>query len=148
VHEIKRGKVTKREVDVHGLVSVFRDCAHYSPVVWIENVHSMPGEGAAGAFTFGKVVGLITGAAVALDLVVERVTPQVWKRALNVLADKEATRARASALLPTHASKWPLKKHHNRSEAALIALYGARVAQAAVGAAQTSWGREHARPPT
>jgi len=129
IHEIKRGKQTKREVDVHRLVAIFRDCAVHRPIVWIEQVGTMPGEGPVGAFTFGRTVGILTGVAIAMDLVLERVTPQVWKRGLNVLADKDAARARASALLPRHAHCWPLKKHDGRAEAALIALYGARQAE-------------------
>jgi crossover junction endodeoxyribonuclease RuvC len=129
IHEIKRAGRTKREVDVHGLVSMFRDCAVHRPTVWLEQVGTMPGEGPVGAFTFGKTVGILTGVAIALDLVLERVPPQVWKKALAVLADKDAARARASALLPRHAHCWALKKHDGRAEAALIAIYGARQAQ-------------------
>jgi crossover junction endodeoxyribonuclease RuvC len=126
--EIKKGRQTKREVDTHALVGMLRDCALHRPTVWLEQVGTMPGEGAVGAFTFGRTVGILTGVVVALDLVLERVTPQVWKRDLGVLADKEATRARASALLPRHAHCWNLKKHHGRAEAALLAVYGARQA--------------------
>lgn len=126
VHELKRNGKTRREVDVHALAAMIADCAPYKPHVWIEHVSAMPGEGAVGAFTFGKVVGLLTGVCIASGLVLERVTPSVWKKAMGVTADKDGTRARASALLPAHASKWPLKKHDGRAEAALIALYGAR----------------------
>lgn len=134
IHEIRKGKQTKREIDTHRLVAILRDCAVHRPTVWIENVSTRPGEGAVGAFTFGKTVGLITGAAIALDLPIEKVSPQHWKRGLNVLADKEATRARASALMPRHAGLWPLKKHHGRAEAALIALWGARQARQEIAA--------------
>lgn len=126
VHELKRNGKTRREVDVHTLTTMLRDCAAYRPTVWIEHVSAMPGEGAVGAFTFGKVVGLLTGVCVALDLPLERVTPSVWKKAMGVTSDKDGTRARASALMPRHAGSWPLKKHDGRAEAALIALYGAR----------------------
>lgn len=124
VHELRRNGKLRREVDVHGLANMLAECAKHRPTVWIEHVSSMPGEGAVGAFTFGKVVGLLTGICVANQLVVERVTPSVWKRAMVVPADKDATRARASQLLPQHSHIWPLKKHDGRAEGALIALYG------------------------
>ena len=54
------------------------------------------------------------------------VPPQVWKRRFNLTSDKDASRARASELLPAHAHLWPLKEHDGRAEAALLALYGAR----------------------
>lgn len=126
VLEIKKGKQTKRRVDLHRLVAMMRDCAAYKPTVWIEDVATRPGEGAVGAFSFGRTVGQLEMAAVAMELPLERVTPQAWKKALNVLADKDAARARASMLMPKHAHCWPLKKHVDRAEAALIALYGAR----------------------
>jgi len=123
--ELKRSGKLRREVDVHQLANMLADCAQHRPTVWIEHVSAMPGEGAVGAFTFGKTVGLLTGICVGLQLVIERVTPSVWKKAMGVTADKDATRARASQLLPQHASSWPLKKHDGRAEASLIALYGA-----------------------
>lgn len=124
--ELKRNGKLRREVDVHNLANMLADCAQHKPVVWIEHVSAMPGEGAVGAFTFGKTVGLLTGICVGLQLVIERVTPSVWKRAMGVPADKDAARARASQLLPQHSSCWPLKKHDGRAESALIALYGAQ----------------------
>lgn len=124
VHELRRNGKLRREVDVHGLANMLAECAKHHPTVWIEHVSSMPGEGAVGAFTFGKVVGLLTGICVANQLVVERVTPSVWKRAMGVPADKDATRARASQLMPQHSRIWPLKKHDGRAESALIARYG------------------------
>jgi hypothetical protein len=50
------------------------------------------------------------------------VTAGVWKRALDVPADKEAARKHAIKLFESDAH-WKLKKDHNRAEAALIAAY-------------------------
>lgn len=94
---------------------------------WVEQVGVMPGEGAVGAFSFGLGCGLLLGILAANFIPTTLVTPQVWKRTLRVPADKSAARLRASELLPRHASNWPLVKHDGRAEAALIALYGARV---------------------
>jgi hypothetical protein len=50
------------------------------------------------------------------------VVSSVWKRALDCPADKEKARQLAGQLLGFE--HWPLKKDHNRAEAALIGLYG------------------------
>lgn len=127
VHELRKNGKLRREPDVQAICDIISDCAvrpHVS--VWIEHVSAMPGEGAVGAFTFGKVVGLLTGVCAANRLIIERVTPSVWKKALAVPSDKDGARARASQLLPAHSRNWPLKKNDGRAEAALIALYGSR----------------------
>lgn len=126
-HELKRNGKLRREPDVQGICNIVADCAsRHTLTVWIEHVSAMPGEGAVGAFTFGKIVGLLTGVCAANRLVIERVTPSVWKRALAVPSDKDGARARASQLMPAHSRNWPLKKHDGRAEASLIALYGAQ----------------------
>lgn len=126
-HELKRGGKTKREVDLHKLAAMIADCAVYQPTVWIEQVGAMPGQGVSSVFAFGKVYGIILGICAANGLVIERVTPQVWKKAMGLqTAAKDAARARASALLPAHAEKWRRVKDDGRAEAALIAIYGAR----------------------
>lgn len=127
IHQLKRNGKLRREPDVQGICDIVADCAaRHSVTVWIEHVSAMPGEGAVGAFTFGKIVGMLTGICAANRLVIERVTPSVWKRALGVPSDKDGARARASQLLPAHSRNWPLKKHDGRAEASLIALYGAQ----------------------
>jgi hypothetical protein len=51
-------------------------------------------------------------------------TPNVWKKAMGLKADKEQARLRAMQLFPTAALR--RKKHHNRAEALLLALDGQR----------------------
>lgn len=128
----KAGKA-KRVVDVATLARTIDAWAKRSPTVWIERVGSMPGQGVASAFDFGCTYGLLIGVCAASFLPMERVTPQVWKKALGLrggVENKDESRARASALMPRHSHLWPLKKHDGRAEAALIALYGARQAGA------------------
>lgn len=129
VHELTRNGKNKREVDVQGLVDLVADFADECPLVIIENSTPMPGQGAASTFSFGKTYGILYGVLAAHKLVIERVAPVKWKRALDVPKDKDGARARASVLLPTHSTHWPLKKHDGRAEAALLALYGSRAFQ-------------------
>lgn len=143
-HNVGKGKVKKITVDEYALARAIDDSADKIDAVFLEHVWSRPGEGAAGAFTFGKVYGILRGICAANFLPIHDVTPQTWKGALKVMGDKDHARQRASALLPRSAHLWPLKKHDGRAEAALIALYGAQ-RLAAVGAAQPM-GQAHDEP--
>lgn len=125
----------KGEIDAHKLAAWLRleHCEH----AFIEDVHSMPEQGVASSFAFGKSFGVLIGVMAAVGVSYTPVSPQKWKAALQVpkipgrdakarSAAKEAARARASQLMPMSAGLWPLKKHADRAEAALLALYGAR----------------------
>lgn len=92
--------------------------------LYIEEVGGLPNQAAAGAFKFGRGVGVIIGAAISASLPRTEVHPTTWKSAMKVPADKRAARARASELLPEYAGLWPLQKHDGRAEASLLALYG------------------------
>ena len=103
----------------------FRDALAHFPLdtCLIEKVQSTPNDGHVGAFTFGKVTGIAIGLIVGLDIALEEETPAKWKMAMRVPADKEAARARASALFPQCAPLWSRAMDHGRAEAAIIALY-------------------------
>lgn len=55
---------------------------------------------------------------------VELVRPHIWKAALNVPADKNAARRRASETFPENADQWKLAKDDGKAEAALLAWWG------------------------
>ena len=103
-------------------------------IVWIEDVHSMPRQGVASSFNFGRTVGRIEGVATCMFGAekVRHVTPTVWKYALGLRAAygtalrerKNASRARADDLYPQHAALWARAKDDGRAEAVLIAHYG------------------------
>jgi crossover junction endodeoxyribonuclease RuvC len=84
----------------------------------------MPRDGHVGAFSFGRSYGIIETALAAAQIPFRTVRPQVWKKAMGVLADKDQARQMATQLIPSGAEFWPLKKHDGRAEAALIAQYG------------------------
>jgi hypothetical protein len=92
----------------------------------LEKVNGIPGQSASAAFNFGHATGEVWGIVTALEIRRERVSPAVWKRAMMAPADKEASRQRASELMPASSHLWPLKKHHGRAEAAMLALYAQR----------------------
>jgi crossover junction endodeoxyribonuclease RuvC len=115
----------KARVDAVQLAAVLRAMAPTCAI--IELVGSRPGEGHAGAFSFGKSAGIVEGVIAALGIPYTLVTPATWKGALRCPADKELARARASQLLPGAAHHWPLKKHDGRAEAAMLAHYASVV---------------------
>lgn len=96
----------------------------------IEAVGGIPGQSAAGAFTFGEGCGIIVGAARAFGYRIERAPPNNWKRAMRVPSskkpgDKTPSRARASEVFPRFASHWGRVGQDGLAEAALIAKFAA-----------------------
>lgn len=92
---------------------------------YLEKVGTRPGEGAVGAFSFGRGVGMIEGVLAALGVPMTPVTPNEWKREQRLTADKGAARARAAQLWPGLAGQFMRVKDDGRAEAALIARHGA-----------------------
>ena len=98
---------------------------------YLENVHSMPGQGVASTFKFGVHYGMLRMALMAAGIGFQTVTPAVWQRKMSCLSkgDKKVTRAKAQELFPSveiigRGSKAPT---HAVADALLIAEYGRRV---------------------
>ena len=103
-------------------------------IVWpmrvaIEKVHSMPRQGVASAFTFGKGYGIWLGILATLGIPYEEVTPQRWQGAMldGMQRGKDANRLRAMQLFPGESDKLNLKKHDGRADALLLAEYRRRL---------------------
>lgn len=136
---------TKRIVDETALARMIDSWSADIGEVWLEVINAMPSVagpngvrrtmGAQSAFNFGLTYGLIRGVCAANFLPIVDVTPSSWKAALKVRGDKDESRQRASAILPQNAGLWPLKKHHGRAEAALIAWHGFHTSTRMKGAA-------------
>jgi crossover junction endodeoxyribonuclease RuvC len=122
-----KGKAkVKNQINPSELANILTQAKNYYGAdkikVYLERVSSMPGQGVASMFSMGDTFGCIRGVCAALDLSVEIITPQSWKKYYNLGKDKEIVRAKAIELFPDA----PLgrKKDHNRAEALLIAKYG------------------------
>jgi hypothetical protein len=82
----------------------------FEPVVALEKVGVMPGEGVSGAFSFGTIAGGLEWACVCLDFRYEKVTPQAWQKGMGVptrgtatkTEHKNSLKAKAQALFPRH----------------------------------------------
>ena len=98
-------------------------------VVAIEKVHSMPRQGVASAFTFGKGYGIWLGVLSALVIPYEEVTPQRWQGAMldGMQRGKDANRLRAMQLFPHMSESFERKKDDGRADALLIAEYRRRL---------------------
>jgi len=117
---LTRGGKNKREIDAHKLVDMLR----YADHAFVEYAGAMPGQGVSAVFAFGKTYGIILGILAAVDVPYTVVAPRKWKTALQVPAEKDGARARASQLMPSAAHLWPRVKDDGKAEAALISLYG------------------------
>lgn len=128
----KAGK-NRRVIDRQQLLALLRIAKGRGAVAVVERVGPRNTDGAVAAFTFGQSYEAILMGLAALEIpIVEHPTPQTWKRVMGLpkpatkQEGKGMSRARASEILPQHASNWPLVKHDGRAEAALIAEYGRR----------------------
>jgi crossover junction endodeoxyribonuclease RuvC len=102
---------------------------------FIEFVGARPGEGAVGAFAFGRSRGVCEGVLGAAGIPAEHIAPAAWKRAVGIKPGKEgakdAARAEAIRRWPSHASLFARVRDDGRAEAALIgiALLGLKVGE-------------------
>jgi len=92
------------------------------PKAYLEQVHSMPGQGVASSFKFGQGYGALEMALTAAGIPFERVSPQKWQKALGCLTkgEKNVSKRKAQELFPQ------LKITHATADALLIAEYGRR----------------------
>ena len=91
--------------------------------VYLEAVHSMPGQGVSACFNFGDSFGCIRGVCGALQIPIVLVTPQSWKKRAGLLnKPKDYARTLAQQLYPS--AELGRKKDIGRADAILIARYG------------------------
>ncbi len=115
----KRNKTNR--VDCHTLSEIIGD--HRPDHAYVEQVNAF-GMGASSAYNFGWSCGTIEAILACYSIPFTYVTPQKWKKAMSCPKDKDASRMRATQLLPEFKHNWSRKKDDGRAEASLIALYG------------------------
>jgi crossover junction endodeoxyribonuclease RuvC len=95
---------------------------------FVERVGARPGEGAVGAFSFGRSRGCIEGVLGALAVPVSFIAPAQWKRLVGIPPGKEgakdAARSQAIRRWPDKATLFARVKDDGRAESALIAVAG------------------------
>ncbi len=121
-----KARTRGREVDwseAARIVGLTRPVDH----AFIESAGARPGQGVSSMFKFGYVCGGLRALMAAYFIPVTFVTPQKWKGSLAVPKAKDGARARASELFPEYSHFWQRVKDDGRAEAAMIALWGARL---------------------
>ncbi|MGJ0506992.1 MAG: hypothetical protein ACR652_07595 [Methylocystis sp.] len=95
---------------------------------FVEFVGARPGEGAVGAFSFGRARGAIEGVLAAAGIPATLITSPSWKRAIGIppgkVGAKDAARSEAIRRWPDKAHLFARVKDDGRAEAALIAVAG------------------------
>lgn len=120
------GTAAKTRVDAIGLHTWIES---YNPdFAGVERAGSMPRQGVASAFEFGRATGVIEAVVACSIIPMVLVEPSKWKRAFHLNSDKEASRQLAIQLFPHAHNLLNLRKHHQRAEAMLIALFTAKEA--------------------
>ena len=101
----------------HDLCNLLRDTGDVIDMCHIEKVHSMPKQGVASVFTFGKNFGWYIGVLDTLKIPYEFITPQRWQKEMSCRSggDKNVTKRRAQQLFPK------IKMTHAIADALLIA---------------------------
>lgn len=89
--------------------------------ICMEQVHSMPGQGVASSFQFGRAVGVLSAVCELTRYPFHLVSPQKWKKHFGITANKDEALDMARMYWPE--AKLKLKKDINRAEALLIAEY-------------------------
>jgi crossover junction endodeoxyribonuclease RuvC len=120
------GPTGRRTINAPLLASIMSKW--HARIAYLEYVAARPGEGAVGAFSFGRSRGVAEGVCAALAIPVAFITPPSWKRAVGIQPGKDgakdAARAEAIRRWPAHAALFARKKDDGRAEAALIAMAG------------------------
>jgi hypothetical protein len=106
-------------VDVDTLARLVRERAPRLAI--IEKAQAMPKQGVVSVFRYGTAYG-----ALCAIIPTRIVSPRKWKNHFGLDADKEKSRALAIQLWPG-TGLFERKRDHGRSEAALLAKYGAEV---------------------
>lgn len=124
--EVKVGGKLKRRISPQMLVAELKLYTDQGATAYIEHVSAMPGQGVSSMFAFGESFGIARGVMAGLQVPTYTVPPAVWKRALQLNAGKDGSRAKAAQLWPEAAGEFKRVKDDGRAEAALIAEWGRR----------------------
>jgi crossover junction endodeoxyribonuclease RuvC len=92
---------------------------------YLEQVHSMPGQGVSSVFNFGHAAGVVEGILQGMNIPYTLVTPQAWKKSAGLIgSDKDAARSRAIQLYPALRALDAKAKGQAIADALLIARHG------------------------
>jgi len=120
-HELTRNGKAKRQIAAADLAGIFTQ--HDPRHVIVEKVSAMPGQGVTSMFSFGRSLGVVEGIVAAYDIPVTYVMPSVWTKGIGRGLGKDASRARACELYPSHQKSFARVKDDGRADAVLIGAW-------------------------
>ena len=120
-HELTRNGKAKRQISASALAGIFTK--HDPRHVIVEKVSAMPGQGVTSMFSFGRSLGIIEGIIAAYNIPATYVMPSVWTKGIGRGAGKDASRARACELYPSHQKQFARVKDDGRADAVLIGTW-------------------------
>jgi crossover junction endodeoxyribonuclease RuvC len=121
---LERNSKTKRMVNANALSLIIRGSK--ADVAYLERLSAMPGQGVTSMFSMGQSLGVVLGILAAYQIATTTIPPRTWQKALDVPQGKDGSRYRAAQLFPESAELFQRVKDDGRSDATLIAAYGAR----------------------
>lgn len=100
---------------------------HWSRTCYFERVGFIRGDGGKGAFTFGKIVGLLRGGLRARGVEIHDVSPMIWQAKMECLTggNKNVSKNRAIELFGPIVNGQKIT--HATADALLISEYGRRM---------------------
>ena len=111
-------------INAHELAFLLDPYARDVRVAILEAPNAMPEQGLSSTFRFGHACGQIHGVLAGFYIPIVPVTPGSWKAYFGLSQDKTQSMVRAREFFPESAEYWRLKKHNDRAEAALMAMFG------------------------
>jgi len=124
--------IAGKEIDVHYLVGFlpFNDLDQ-DVIAYVEKVGAFPGQGVVSMWKFGFVTGVIHGILRTLDIPIELVTPQAWKKEILAGTDKSKEAAidwcrRVYPNVNLLATPRSTKPHSGMADSLCLAEYGRR----------------------
>ena len=121
---LERNNKTKRMVNAQALSLIIRGAK--ADGAYLERLNAMPGQGVTSMFSMGQSLGVVLGVLAACDVPTTTIPPRTWQKALDVPQGKDGSRYRAAQLFPDEAALFSRVKDDGRSDATLIAAYGAK----------------------
>lgn len=100
--------------------------AHDIRKCYIEEGQTMPKQGIASAFRYGKGCGILEGICIGCNIPYELIKPAIWKKVMmnGMKKGKGDSIVKVKQLYPGF--RLPRKKDHGKADSILIGLYGIR----------------------
>lgn len=125
----------KKYINVRQL-SLMMSKLNRSSTIYLESVHSMPGQGVSSTFRFGECFGMLKGILAAQNRKYELITPQKWTKLMHDGIDAEKAKDKSYILFEsfddsikkslyniTKSGRISSKVHSGKLDAYLIACY-------------------------